>query len=130
MTSEGPNREPNAAGHEPVSVSARALMLGVAGLILLIVVVFAVTFLYERWLESPIPEDAERETQPSVTAVPSTRLEPKQRAQRLRYERRQRELLERYEELDDAARIPIERAMELVEKKYESPNENGKAAPQ
>lgn len=112
------------AGHEPVTVSARVLLVSAAGLALLIIVSLAVTWGYARVLGRRTT-GIEADDAPEITAPrkTGTLLEPDQRAQRLAYERKQRALLDGYEwnsEKRESARIPIERAMQLVEQRYQS----------
>jgi len=112
------------AGHEPVTVSAKLLVFSAAGLTLLVIVSLAAMWGYQQWLGSGSrPFEGAEPEQRRTKPPPHTPLDPDQPQHRRRYERKQRKLLQQYEWLDEnqkTARIPIDRAMELVERRYQS----------
>lgn len=109
-------------GHEPLSVSVRAIAIGTISLVALIVA----TLLAMGWL-SPLltPRDAAdgagtvfdlRVEAPQTTVG----LNPNQAQDRLQLEQRQRAWLSGYAWLDDdeqVARIPIKRAVQFIQER-------------
>jgi hypothetical protein len=121
MTHDVPHPEPS--GHEPVSASSRLLMLAAAGLVLLIVLSMAAMWGYQTLLRSRAPWEPTAVQPPTQDPAIRPQLEPYQRRQRIQYEQEQRKLLDEYRWNGDerkTARIPIERAMQLVAKRYGS----------
>lgn len=120
-------------GHEPATISARMFAFSIAGLLLLVVVSLTAMWGYERFLGSRRKTGRTAARQPQGVEEPvRVALEPDQRDQRLQYERRQRRLLNRYRWVGDdrrSARIPIERAMELIERRYRADKANSRRQP-
>lgn len=116
--------KPESAGHEPVSVSVRGLLIGVAGLAVLIGGALWLTWLLsESFTRTPDESAGDTPAQFRGRAP----LVSNQRAARIRYEEEQRTKLNSYSWTDKnktAARVPIARAMRLVQRRYQ--NADGK----
>jgi hypothetical protein len=112
--------------HEPLGVSVRGLSIGAACLALLVAGSLWLTWQLAAALTSQRSADAKPNAEPTAEFRGRTSLDPGQRARRLQYEAEQRDVLNRYEWGDAErafARVPIERAMRLVEKRYQASSE-------
>lgn len=121
MTDQHEANHDNHDNHEPVSASVRWLAVSAASLAVLVVVSLLIVWGVQRWYHSRTaavgPEGQQRFNDEELL----TPLNPAQRWQRLNYERRQRKLLHEYgwnAAQPQTARIPIDRAMTLVERRY------------
>jgi len=107
---------PPPAGHEPAHIHARGvvwLAIAVAGGCLLVV---AVVFFMTGWLGMPAGQHEQRLQRVDVQP-PQPRLQPDPEADLAAYTRQKHVLLHDYRWLDrnrSIARIPIERAMQLL----------------
>lgn len=125
MTNDRSN-ETRKADHEPASLSASIAMLCIVGFLLLITVSFVVVWAYQSLLSPGPQQKREVSTETERTAESANLrapLEADQRTRRLRYEAQQRQRLHSYAWTDErrkTARIPIDRAMKIVQHRYQS----------
>lgn len=123
MTDERDHRdhlEASEPGHEPLTISVRAVAIGAVALVLLIAVTIVAMAAFTRLLTPRETGVAAGPFQESPREVPQSTvgLNPNQSQDRLQFEARQHALLREYAWLDDGeqvARIPIEKAMQLIQ---------------
>lgn len=119
----GPNTAPEDTFvplEDRVFVGRRMLTASIIGLVVLAVTGLAVGWSVNQWLAShddsgaPLPPAARASEIPANTST----LRAEQRIERQRYEAQQRDLLSRYEWIDQergVARIPIDRAIDVLQ---------------
>lgn len=123
MTSPADNT-PHDAGHEADAVNIRMILLTAAGLVVIVLGSLAMMSGYVSVLE-----DSTEQPEPVSTVAPAESrtsrrgLDPDQRDHRLRFEASQQQLLGSWQWLNgqqQSARIPIDRAMQLIEARYQT----------
>lgn len=121
MNESNPN-QPNASrrGHEPDVVNARLLKVSGSGLVLLVALALLVVYAATRFLASQVPSAAKQtaDIQPTHTTTgPQVTAEQPLLLRELRQSEQQR--LTNYQWIDEPAgiaRIPIDRAMDILAK--------------
>lgn len=111
-------------GHETDVVNIRMILLTGAGLVVMVLGSLALMTGYLSVLGDNTEQSEPVSTLPPMeSSKPRRGLDPDQRDHRLRFEANQKKLLESWQWLNgeqQTARIPIDRAMQLVEARYQS----------